>query len=128
MRLTIERGSDPILKSSCYSLKIGTRVYHYEKLADILYRIAVIFEPPQEEEKPKKKYTKQSKRFPLGDAILKSLPNTDPGIPMGRVIEKTGTPNPYGMSIWGAVMSKLVKKGLVKVNAYEGEKVYRRAK
>jgi hypothetical protein len=123
-------------------------VYHYEKLADILYRVAVLFEPPPEEKKPRRKKTestydkmsrevmnnldvkpqKKPKRFPLGDAILKSLPNTDPGISIDRVVEKTGTPKPYGMHIWGGVMGKLVKRGLVRMNTFEGEKVYRRAK
>lgn len=139
MRLTIERGSDPILQGSYYSLKIGTRVYHYEKLADILYRVAVIFEPPQEEQKPnrlkngrvvgKPMSTKRTKKFPLGDAILKVLPHcSSPGIVMGEVIRLTKTPRTYSMSIWGAVMGKLAKRGKVKVINQSGIAHYRLAK
>jgi hypothetical protein len=115
-------------------------MYHYEKLADILYRIAVIFEPPQEIieperiiKVPKRKYTKRSEKFPLGDAILKILSTNDPGITMGEIINITKTPRPYSRSIWGAVVGKLVKKGKVRCNHNVNEKgiregLYRRVK
>ena len=136
MKLIIEQRNAHDLQFSFYALKWGTREYHYEKLSDVLYRAAMIFEPPDQEmtkpEKaikvPKRKYTKRSEKFPLGEAILKSLGSIDPGITMSEVIEKTGTPRPYSNSIWGAVMGKLAKKGLVRVNTQKGEKVYRRAK
>lgn len=141
MKVIIEHGSDPILKGSFYVLKVGTRRYHYEKLGDILYRVAILFEPPPEEEKEKPisrrsritgkpASARRPKKFPLGDAILKVI-NTidiDPGVTMEDVIKSTKTPRPYSKSIWGAVMGKLVKRGLVRVNSFRGEKVYRRAK
>ena len=131
MKLTIEQGNDPILKSSYYSLKIGTRVYHYEKLQDILYRIAVIFEPPQEITKPeriikvpKRKGAKRPKKFPLGNTIVEVLNGTVGYVSLDALRKGIKTPKPYSRSIWGMVLSKLAKKKAIKVVVDDGETRY----
>ena len=55
MKISIEKKSDPIIKVPIYLLMVGLNKYHYEKLSDVLLRVAILFEPSQEE-KPKKKY------------------------------------------------------------------------
>jgi hypothetical protein len=133
MKISIEKKMFLPFKTDVYILSIGTHKYHYEKLADILFRVAVIFEPPQEEEKPKKKYVKRSEKFPLGDAILKSLSKVkDVPQSMEAIIHITKTPREYTRSIWGAVVGKLVKRGLLtmaKIKTINGSvKQYRIAK
>lgn len=128
MKISIEKKQDPIIKSSVYSLSVGINKYHYEKLGDVLFRVATLFEPPQEEKKPKRKYAKRSEKFPLGDAILEKLPDSGPGITMEVIMKGTSTPRPFSKSIWGAVMSKLVNKEKVELLIKNGIPHYRRAK
>ena len=133
MKLTIERGSDPILASTYYSLKVGTRVYHYEKLADILYRIAVMFEPPDQEmtkpEKaikvPKRKYTKRSGKFPLGEAIVQILNSTEGYVSLDTLMG-IKTTRPYSKSVWAMVLANLVKRKAIRVVIDDGETKYGR--
>ena len=144
MKLTIHQGNDPILKSSCYSLNIGTRVYHYEKLADILYRVAVLFEPPPEEKKPRRKKTestydkmsrevmnnldvktqKKHKKFPLGNSILKVLNNIPGYVSVDSLMEQIKTPRPIRKQIWSTVLAKLVKRKTIKKVIEKGEPMY----
>ena len=134
MRLTIERGSDPILKSSYYSLKIGTRVYHYEKLADILYRVAVLFEPPPEEVKPsgmksritgKPASSRKPKKFPLGDEIVRVLSSAKGGWhSLDDIRKQIKTPKPISKSVWSMVLANLQKKKRIKVARQNEEDRY----
>jgi len=128
MKVSIERKPFPVFKTDIYVLSVGTHRYHYEKLADILYRLAVIFEPHPEEEKSKRKYTKKPERFPLGDAILKVLNDIPGHITVDRLMSQIKTPKPYKKAIWVNVLSKLVKKNAIKVVVERGEKMYGRAK
>lgn len=126
MRLTIERGNDPIIKSTVYILSVGIQKYHYEKLADILYRIAVIFEPPQEITKPKRiiNVPKKLKKFPLGDAILSILKGAVEPMAVGDFIPSV--PRKFSLSIWGAVLGKLEKRGkIISVPLPNGRKLYK---
>jgi len=127
MKISIEKKSDPIIKVPIYLLMVGLNKYHYEKLSDVLLRVAILFEPSQEE-KPKKKYAKRSEKFPLGNAILENLPDSGPGITMESIRKGVKTPRTFSKSIWGAVMGKLVNKEKVELIIKNGVPHYRRVK
>ena len=132
MKISIEKKPDPIIKSDVYTLYVGINKYNYEKLSDLIIRMAILFEPPQEEKNPKrtKSITKKKsntkigvKPFPLGKTILSILKGASK--PMVVRDFMMIVPRKYTLSIWGMVLKKLVKSDQIKmIPLGNGEKSY----
>lgn len=127
MKITIERKVDKIIRSPVYCLSVGTHKYHYEKLGDAMFRVAVLFEPPREETE-RGELKKKSERFPLGKEILRILTEnaSPPGgwMSLDGIFEVAKAPKKYKKSNFGVVLSTLTRHKLIRVKETSEGKMY----
>ena len=130
---SIHQADDPIIGVPVYSVYIGGKNrYLYEKMEDVLLRVAQYFEPPtvQKITKPRNviKVPKKNEKFPLGDKILEILPDSaTPAISFPDVMYRVKTNRKFRISVWNSVIGRLVNKGKVKMKNYKGVKYYWKA-
>lgn len=120
--------TDPILKGDVFRLEVGTSKYYYDVFADVMLRIAVLFDSPKKVVKESKKKSKGKKQkvgvgqFPLGKHIIAKLKF---GPCSGEKLENgIRTPKAINHSVWSCVLGGMVKAGKIKVKEVEGVKVY----
>src|SRR3990172_3605831 len=116
LKVVIEQRDDPVIRSKIYSLKIGKNEYLYERLEDVLHRTVKIFEPPPilEGIKPRRKG-----QFPLSATVVLMLEKSGKAMTIDEFIPII--PRKFSRSIWGAVLGRMVKKGMIEIVKQEGK-------
>ena len=117
LKIVLEQWYDSVIGAKVYSMKIGKNEYLYERLEDVLHRTVKIFEPPSsilEGIKPRKKG-----KFPLSATVKSLLEKSGKAMTIDEFIPII--PRKFSRSIWGAVLGRMVKKGIIEVVKQEGK-------